>query len=812
MSNEDVKFQVGAEDTGVVATMAKIEEQIATVTETIKSRFEGIVGTIEKVNIAFRALQNALAGGEAFKEAIESTVNMTTSAQKLGRQLGVSATDASVLNVALASVFVTQDQYSAGAAKIGAALKKNESAFHDLGVATRDSNGEYLNQMDIMQATNERLMEFKEGTDRNVEGIKIYGKAWTEVAPTLKVTGEVLEEARKKADALGLTVGADNVAASNRYRTAMNDVHEVIEGIEKTIGDALIPILSDLGEWFASVGPQVVDGFRKGLLLVTIAFEELKASVEIAFDWITGGFKQMVALSEGFGRTIKAAFTPGEDAGAEWDKTWREYQRIGDEYSGKIVKDAQDASEAMTQAFSRAFDKQKPAAKGKGGNETSEGGDDKVKNQMAELHAQLEAKKVAYGEEQRLQGSFHEFSKQQEIDYWQNILSTVNLNAANRLTVETSINKLKLAADKEAYGEELAAIKTRESEYKSNLEAKLAIAKEYAAKIAAAEGADSKAGQGAAQQVIAIENQIAAQRLAIAKTAQTAMDNVRLSEIDTAQKVAQDEVRAGTISVQQLLALEKQFADEKYQIKLTELQREFAAEAESPDRNPAKLATLNAQILQLQTQHSSQIAALNLKSAQEQRKPWDDTFKTMERGFQGVFARFANGTASLSQSVRGLFVSVAQSVASSLEQMAAKNLTIMLQQAAMGKTIKLKELAGNAYAAAGSAYKAIVGIPYVGPFLAPAAAATAFAGVMAFGGGISAEGGYDIPANVNPIVQTHAREMILPEKYADTIRNLGHGGTGGMNSAELGKVMDKALQRNSAAIVRQIRESADGFA
>lgn len=36
----------------------------------------------------------------------------------------------------------------------------------------------------------------------------------------------------------------------------------------------------------------------------------------------------------------------------------------------------------------------------------------------------------------------------------------------------------------------------------------------------------------------------------------------------------------------------------------------------------------------------------------------------------------------------------------------------------------------------------------------------------------SAAGGYDIPSGINPIVQTHAKEMILPERYAEMFRRM----------------------------------------
>lgn len=81
-----------------------------------------------------------------------------------------------------------------------------------------------------------------------------------------------------------------------------------------------------------------------------------------------------------------------------------------------------------------------------------------------------------------------------------------------------------------------------------------------------------------------------------------------------------------------------------------------------------------------------------------------------------------------------------------------------------------KSIIADAAKAAAGAFQAIVGIPVVGPILAPAAAAAAFAAVAAFQGLVSAEGGYDIPFSVNPIAQLHPREMVLPAHLAERVR------------------------------------------
>jgi len=79
----------------------------------MKSSFEGFGRVFETVTGAMAAFGAVLAGGRMFKEAIDATVNLTKESVSLGRQFGISATEASDLKVALSSVFVTQDQLSA---------------------------------------------------------------------------------------------------------------------------------------------------------------------------------------------------------------------------------------------------------------------------------------------------------------------------------------------------------------------------------------------------------------------------------------------------------------------------------------------------------------------------------------------------------------------------------------------------------------------------------------------------------------------------------------------------------------------------
>ena len=122
--------------------------------------------------------------------------------------------------------------------------------------------------------------------------------------------------------------------------------------------------------------------------------------------------------------------------------------------------------------------------------------------------------------------------------------------------------------------------------------------------------------------------------------------------------------------------------------------------------------------------------------------------------------------------------------------------------------------------AAASAWAALEGIPVVGPFIAPAAAAATLAGVLALAGDLrSAAGGFDVPAGLNPITQLHAKEMVLPEEYANVIRGLQQqqqGGAKGGGDVHLhvhaldSSDVTRFMQKNKGAVASAAWSAAHG--
>lgn len=117
----------------------------------------------------------------------------------------------------------------------------------------------------------------------------------------------------------------------------------------------------------------------------------------------------------------------------------------------------------------------------------------------------------------------------------------------------------------------------------------------------------------------------------------------------------------------------------------------------------------------------------------------------------------------------------------------ASQLYSILQQAGMEQTALGKALfvANKAIAVAEiimntelAAAKALAMGPVVGPIMAGIVRGLGYtsAGIVIGTTIASAEGGYDIPAGVNPVTQLHEKEMVLPKAQAEVIRGLAANG------------------------------------
>jgi hypothetical protein len=833
-SNIEVKFT--ARTDGVEQGAATAKDAIQNAVTQMREQFEGLGSAVKGIqsqisgvfgglqagfaqfnNIMF-AVQNAIAGGSMFKEFVTSSMETTKEAVSLGKAFGVTATEASYMRAAAAGVGIGFDALMSAGNRITRTLLSNEDAFKNLGVATRDSNGNFRNTNDVMMDVNHRLLEFKEGTDRNVEGMKIYGREWSNIAPLVSKFKGVTEESRREAEALNLVVGQEAVSAMADYKTAQLGAGEVMEGIKNTIGQALMPGLTNLANWFRSIGPAAVEAtriamqgylavqetaketvlilwaavkdaftgigkainavfgsggdgvtamefFQNVIKVIQVAFIGLRIGVEEAVNIIKGVLDQLANEGRLVGNVIAAALHGDwqgvKDSWAQFKTdTTKTLQSTMDEAVKIAAKGREDIDKAI--GTNLAAFKPQTAMAAKEGGERSDGKDEKdkkEKNPVAMWEAQLKAARDTF----ELENGLKKLDLAYDVTYWQDKIALTEKGTAERAKVEQ-----KLA------------------------DAKLAIMKRDVA-------------QGRAMS----EEQIN-------EAEKSGLDALQLTKVQYDQKL-----QLGLISKAQMIAAERDLEEQKLQILMAAQQARISMVETDPNHSPVALQKEKDKLLEIERKYEQAVTQLRTKAAVEDRAYATQFGKSLETSFSSLIQSFARGTLS----VKGLLIGMGQAVLGSFTQIfadiAARWLASQIMQRIGGAVTALGQIASHAAVAGAAAFASTAAIPIVGPMLAPAAGMAAYAGAMSFSSLAaipSARHGYDIPAGVNPLTQLHEKEMVLPQGPADMFRDMANNGGGaGRSDVHLhvhaldAKDVRRFLLDNSDAVADSVRKAHRNF-
>jgi hypothetical protein len=877
MSGADkvAEYDISANPAGFTAGMEKAQAAAKQAAQDIKSslaaiegQMSALSGALKSITSVFGTLTAVIAGGAAFKEVIGQANAWTGEAKKLSAQLGITTERASVMMVAMRHLGIDSEVVTMAAGKMAKQIATNGQAFEKMGVSVKDSAGQYRPTLDIMGEVNSKLKEIRNPIEQNIAGTQIYGKSWNEVRGTLRLTTEEIKAAEQKTKDLGLVVGEEGVANAKKYKESINDMKLVMTSLEVQTGNALLPTFVRLGSWLSGIGPttgkafgmvldslaeiismlaEVVldlwnlmkDGFSgigdligeifgtkapsameffgNVLKVVEIAFLGFKVAVQLAIEAVIGyidyAVTHMMRMASVAERALHGDFSGAKQAWATGTAILEDVQR---KHFDKLVQIASNGKDKLDEIIMRQ-PKPGPDIKDKEikGGPTYEFGkdkDDKAKSRVHEWDAKLAADKDGYAKEQAMAGTAMEFSQAMERDYWKRILDTTTMSKEEKAQVERKYYASMAAIRKEDFENEIAGEKLKLDEFKNNHLARLEIANRMYQENVARFGAEAKEAKAALAEVYKEQRAFADQTRATNKVVAEARRNADLAAIDAAQQDAEQQLALRHITVEQMLELERGFEAKRYQIRMQALMDQKAM-MQGPDKDPIALAQIQAQIEALEQQHQTKLTAIKNKATLEQNKSMQGLYSNMQSGLASVIAGTAKGTMTMSQALQGMMQTVTGSVIDMLAQSAAQWLMNLMLTETSSKATAVGEIASNAGIAGAAATASAAAIPLVGWMLAPEAGLAASAAAMAYMPMASASGGYDIPAGLNPIVQTHAEEMILPAKHANVIRDMADNGAGGGGPTinyhdHSGRLTPQEIRRNAGVIQKALMDHA----
>jgi hypothetical protein len=759
---KDFKTDITADPSQFEAGMKKAAKAAADASKTIDTEFKRIGDTFSSITKYVAGFTAVLAGGGALKKFITDANSWNSEAGKMSKQLGVTTQQASVLNVALNHLGIESSAYTDAAMKMSKNIQSNAQAFEVLGVKTRDASGAYRPVTELMGEVNQKLLEIKNPIEQNIAGQQVYGKGWAEVRGILKLTSGVMSEAEIRAKQLGLIVGPEGVAMSKQYSEQMRDLNLVGKSLEMQFGNALLPTFTRMGKFMSEEGPQMGQVFATVLEGIGFAAASVWLALKDMGDSIGAIAAQGAALLSGDLDGFKAI---GKARDEEAAKNEAAYEKMKANF-GKPIAPAIKPAEAGGQGPQYHFKQKAVDANATGAAAPS---------RMGDWEAQLAQRKATLERQGLLEGQFREMSKAEEQKYWDDIKSQQGLSDAERIALARKSAETEMAGIKNTFEVKVATLQAEAAAFKNNTEERMRIELEIQAKYQQG----TKQYEESAKRMVEIDRQAAEQVRAIKESRVQAGRDAQLQTIALEEQTMQTAAQLGLVNQEQVLASQAQFEQRLNAIARAALQERLDIALLDPDKNRVAIEKLNSDKEALERAHQLRLGQIRQQTTVESARYQTQFFQGVQGNLQNSLQSMLTSMKITSAGIKGLFASIGQTLAQTAAKIASDWLINQIKMRLASKQTTLAESNNNAVSAAGAAYKAVAGIPVVGPFLAPIAAGVAYAGVMAFGSMASAEGGYDIPGSVNPIVQTHAREMILPAKHADVIRGLANSGPGG---------------------------------
>lgn len=291
-----------------------------------------------------------LFSGDSYKsENIDALITLNNEVRKLQDGLRMSAPAAGALNEALKAGGVSSTAYVSTLDAATKAAHENSEELDRLGVKYKDSNGHILSQRTLLENAKTKLDEYTEGYDRNAAAAAIGMGNYKEISNALSITTEKVEAARQRLIDYNLVIGPGTQAAVKAYEESMRAFQRETDltstGFKKAIADQIMPLLTDLADFFRDGFPGAVNFFRYSMAVITSLFYGLKEVVYIVSESIVASLDSIEIMLTGVAiggvKLLTGDFKGAADTLASaWESA---KNRVGEAGQGMVIMSERNA-------------------------------------------------------------------------------------------------------------------------------------------------------------------------------------------------------------------------------------------------------------------------------------------------------------------------------------------------------------------------------------------------------------------------------------------------------------------------------------
>lgn len=653
---------------------AKINSSVKDLSESVRVRMGSVNSAFVQLRSGLLSVGAVLAGGTLFKEAVSSMLSMEDAVRTLQIAMGTTADQATKLAIALKLAGSDADTFAAMAFRVQMRLNTQGEEFDRLGVKVKDASGNFLPMEEILQNIYARMQDFKAGADQNGFALEMVGRQARDFANEMARLQAVQQRATELMQQFGIEMGPERQAQIEAYRIEVNAFKVGLEAIGDRIGEAVLPRLVSLAEYFNEVGPSAANVMVTAVKSLLTVFDylitgakEFWLSVKQTWDNVVEYTKALakalpLILSGGWGAAYDVVAETNRNIVANTLKTNAEIlgmevdlqKRLANLWSDKPItpKTIVNLPRSGTERFTP-----KPQA----------GQDDSL---IPGLENELKAEQDAYNKRMLMQGSFQTWSIEQTRDYWKNVLDQVDLSVKDRMAAENRYYDAERAVQIQAFQAYIANLDAQIAAQGKNINAKIALAqKEYDAEVQRY-GAQSAQAAEAYKKIAQLRQQLADQVIKIAELQAAREESIAQHDYDMANLNLQQQVALRQISADQQYAIESQLEDKIYAVKKAALDKARAA----ADGDVVKQQEIDNQLLKLEQDYQTKKTQIANQAELERKQYALQAAQDVQDAFSTFLSDITTRTKSFSQAFKDMLNNINQQLVKLASQQIAKQL------------------------------------------------------------------------------------------------------------------------------------------
>lgn len=258
--------------------------------------FNSVNANLNGLKSAALKIGAALVGALAIKDVIQSTEDWGVSVRKLQAVTGLTAEQASRLAFVAKTVGIDTDELALSLDRLAkqmfstsAEADKGKDAFTKWGIAIKDTHGVTRNINDVLVDAATRVKKFGDGAASAALEMDLFGRSGGRLHELLMLGADGVHQLMQESDALGMTLSNQGLSSIIAFQRASNEFGLTMTSLKVTLGNFILPILTNLVHWFISLVERVRDAAMHSQV-----FAGVIKTLGNAFQAVLGIIKQVV--------------------------------------------------------------------------------------------------------------------------------------------------------------------------------------------------------------------------------------------------------------------------------------------------------------------------------------------------------------------------------------------------------------------------------------------------------------------------------------------------------------------------------------